>query len=104
MYLETVKSIQSLEEEMEQAKAQARVQAREALDATEKEGRDLLSETRRAIRAADEAAIASCEAQAARQRDTVLSQAQADCQALRAQAASHMADAVAQIVGRVVGR
>ena len=104
MYLDTVKEIQKLEEQMEQAKAQARVQAREALEAAEKEGRDLLADTRKAIRDADTAAMEACEAQAARQRDAVLQAAQADCQALRARASGHMEDAVARIVGKVVGR
>ena len=104
MYLDTVKEIQQLEEQMEQAKAQARAQAREAQEDAEKTGRDLLAETRRAIREADAAAMEACEARAAQQRDGVLKAAQADCQALRDRASDRMEDAVARIVGRVVGR
>ena len=104
MYMDAVKEIQKLEEQTEQAKTQARVQAREALEAAEKEGRDLLAAARKAIRDADAAAMADCEAQAFRRRDAVLRSAEADCQALRDQAMGHMDDAVAQIVGRVVGR
>ncbi|MBQ2061706.1 MAG: hypothetical protein II458_03425 [Oscillospiraceae bacterium] len=104
MYLDTVKEIQKLEEQMEQAKSQARTQAREAQEAAEKAGRDLLAETRKAIREADAAAMEVCEAKAARQRDDVLQAAQTDCQALRGRASGRMEDAVARIVGRVVGR
>ena len=104
MYLDTVKEIQKLEEQLEQVKAQARTQAREALEAAEKEGRDLLSDARKAIRDADTAAMEACEVQAAQQRDAVLHEAQADCQALRDRASGRMEDAVARIVGKVVGR
>ena len=104
MYMDAVKEIQKLEEQMEQAKNQARAQARDALENAEKDGRALLNAARQTIRAADAAAMETCEAQAARQRDTVLQEAEADCQALRTRAMGHMDDAVAQIVGRVVGR
>lgn len=104
MYMDAVREIQKLEEQMEQAKADARAQAKDALTAVEKDGRALLAATRQTIREADAAAMADCEARAARQREDVLRSAEAQCQALCQQAGSRMDEAVSQIVGRVVGR
>ena len=90
MYMEAVKEIRKLEDQMEQAKIQARSQAKDSLDAVEKEGRA--------------AAMSACEEQAGQRRQAVLQQAEAQCRALREQAAGHMDEAVARIVERVVGR
>ena len=62
MYMDVVKDIQRLEEEMEQLKLQARAQAKEAEGAVEKEGRAALAEARAAIRQADENSAAACDA------------------------------------------
>ena len=104
MYIDAVKDIQKLEEQMEQAKAQARAKAQEAMAAAEKDGRAMLAEVRQEIRQADAEAMEYCETKAAAHRQTVLDAAEADCQALRQRAAAHMDAAVAQIVGKVVGR
>lgn len=104
MYMETVREIQKLEEQMEQAKTRARAQAKESLDAVEKDGRALLASTRQTIREADAAAMAECEERAARHREDVLHQAEDQCRVLRQQADGRMDQAVAQIIGRVVGR
>lgn len=104
MYMDVVKDIQRLEEEMEQLKLQARAQAKEAEGAVEKEGRAALAETRAAIRQADENSAAACDAEAEAHRQEVLAAAQAECEALRTLAATRMDRAVEQITGRVVGR
>ncbi len=104
MYMEAVKEIRELEEQMEQAKVRARAQAKDSLDAVEKEGRALLADTRQAIREADASAMEACEKEAEVQRQDVLRQAEDQCSALRRQAAGHMDEAVARIVERVVGR
>ncbi len=104
MYMEAVKEIQKLEEQMEQAKAKARAQAKDSLDAVEKEGRALLTGTRQAIREADAAAMTECEEKAAVKRQDVLRQAEEQCRQLREQASGRMDEAVARIVERVVGR
>jgi vacuolar-type H+-ATPase subunit H len=103
MYMETVKELQKLEEQWEQAKTDARARSRERLGAAEKEGRTRLATAQQSIRKEDAEAMRACEAQAAEQREKVLLSAEADCQALRQRAQSHMDEAVAQIVGRVVG-
>jgi len=104
MYMEAVKEIRKLEDQMEQAKIQARSQAKDSLDAVEKEGRALLAAARQTIREEDAAAMSACEEQAGQRRQAVLQQAEAQCRALREQAAGHMDEAVARIVERVVGR
>jgi vacuolar-type H+-ATPase subunit H len=104
MYMEVVKEIRKLEEQVEQSKAQARAQAKDSLDAVEKEGHALLADTRQTIREADAAAMKTCEEQAAARRQDVLRQAEEQCRQLREQAAGRMDEAVARIVGRVVGR
>lgn len=104
MYMDAVREIQKLEEQVEQAKVRARAQAKDALDTVEKDGRALLAATRQEIREADALGMAECEEQAGRQRQEVLQNAESQCRTLRRQAESRMDEAVAQIVGRVVGR
>lgn len=104
MYMEAVKEIQKLEEQMEQAKAKARAQAKDSLDAVEKEGRALLNATRQTIREEDAAAMTECEEKAEVHRREVIRQAEEQCRALRDRAAGRMDEAADRIVGRVVGR
>jgi len=104
MYMDAVKDIQKLEEQMELVKAQARTRAQEDMSAAEKEGRGMLSAARLDVRRADEEALSGCEAEAEAHRQKVLSAAEADCSDLRARAQSHMKEAVERIVGRVVER
>ncbi len=104
MYMEAVKEIRKLEEQVEQSKAQARAQAKDSIDAVEKEGRALLNAARQTIREEDAAAMTECEEKAAAQRLDVIRQAEEQCRALRDRAAGRMDEAADRIVGRVVGR
>ncbi len=104
MYLEVVKDIQALEAQIEQDKAQARTRGQEAVNEAQRQGRALLAEKRDAIRAADNAAMVNCQAQADRRREELLAGTQQEIDALRARAEQHMDDAVARIMEKVVGR
>ena len=104
MYIDTVREIQALEEQLEQEKMRCRQQAKDTLAATEKDGRDLLSSVRQKIREADADADRETEELAAGQRKAVLAEAEADCRALRERAAARMEEAAAFIVEKVVGR
>lgn len=104
MYIDTVREIQALEEQLEQEKSRCRQQAKDVLAATEKDGRELLSSVRQKLREADAAAAQETEEQAAQQRQAVLAEAEADCQRLRDHAAKRMDEAAAFIVKKVVGR
>ncbi|MBO4853699.1 MAG: hypothetical protein J5482_00935 [Oscillospiraceae bacterium] len=104
MYIDTIREIQALEEQLEQEKMRCRQQAKDVLSATEKEGRDFLSSVRQKIREADQSAQQETEELAAQQRKAVLAEAEADCRALRERAAARTDEAAAFIVEKVVGR
>mgnify|MGYP003303894537 CR=1 FL=1 len=59
MYLETVKKITEVENEMEQAKAAARAQVQQQLTEAEREGKKLLQRAQAEDRARREAALAA---------------------------------------------
>ena len=102
--MDAVREIRTLEESLEQEKARARAQAQAAEAAAQQQGRDLLAQTRRAIREADEAAAreTECAAQAAAQE--LQTRTDEECQALRRTAGEKMDAAVSFLVGKVVSR
>lgn len=104
MYMDAVREIRVLEEQMEQEKVRARAQAQSVEDAAHQQGRALLDAARQTVREADAAAARELEALAQQQRQSILAEAESDCQVLRSRAAEHMDEAAAFLVKKVVGR
>lgn len=102
MYLETVKQITAVENEMEQAKAAARAQVQQQLAEAERAGKELLQRTQAQNRAARDEALAQAQQQAAQQQQQSQALAQTECDRLRESAALKMALAAEEIVRRVV--
>jgi V/A-type H+-transporting ATPase subunit G/H len=97
MSLEAITRIRSVEEGMDQAKADARAQAQKLAAEAEREGRALLQQGR------EQAEMEKAEAAAAKRREEILAQADRDCEALKKEAGSRMGKAAQAILGRVVG-
>ncbi len=100
MSLEAITRIRSVEEGMDQAKADARAQAQKLAAEAEREGRALLQQGREQAAAAE---MEKAEAAAAKRREEILAQADRDCEALKKEAGSRMGKAAQAILGRVVG-
>ena len=102
MSLEAITTIRAVEEEMDQTRAQARLQAQKCLADAERSGQALLAEGRRASAEKTAGAVRAAEERGAARRQEVLAAAQEDCQALARLAETNMAQAVQMIVERVV--
>ena len=102
MSLEAITKIREGEEDMEQAKAEARAQVQKMIADAEREGRALLQRGREASAAASAAAMRQAEEEAAKRREEILAQAAKDCEALKAGAGSRMDKATQAILERVV--
>lgn len=103
MSLEAITKIRSVEEEMDQARADARSRAQKLAAEAEREGRALLQQGKEQAAKAAEAEMEKAEAAAAKRREEILAQAERDCEALKQEAASRMGKATQAILGRVVG-
>ena len=93
MSLEAITRIRSVEEGMDQAKADARAQAQKLAAEAERDGRALLQKGK----------DAAAKAAAAKRREEILAQADRDCETLKKEAGSRMGKAAQAILGRVVG-
>lgn len=104
MYLDTVKKVTDVENEVEQQKTAARAQVQQQLADAEKAGKALLEEARCKARSESGVRLQDTEQQAAQRREATLRAAQEEQQALRQTAESRMARAAEEIVRRVVDR
>ena len=103
MSLEAITKIRSVEENMDQAKADAKARAQKLAAEAEREGRALLQKGREQSAKTAAAEMIKAEEEAANRRDDILRQAEKDCEALKKQAGSRMDKAAQAILGRVVG-
>lgn len=103
MSLEAITRIRSVEEDMDQARADARSRAQKLAAEAEREGRALLQQGREQAAKAAAAEMEKAEAAAAKRREEILAQAERDCEALKKEAGSRMGKATQAILGRVVG-
>ena len=90
MSLEAIEKIRGVEDEMDQARGQARAQAQKIRDEADRAGQALLEQSRRT------------EERGAARRGEILAAAEKECRALNRQADANMALAVEMIVERVV--
>lgn len=102
MSLEAITKIRAVEENMDQARTNAKAQAQKLVNDAEREGRALLQQGREKAAAAAADAMRKAEEAAAVKRQEILAQADKDCDALRAEAAKRMDKATQAILGRVV--
>ncbi len=103
MSLEAITKIRSVEEGMDQARADARSRAQKLTAEAEREGRALLQKGGEEAAKAAAAEMEKAEAAAAKRREEILAQAERDCAALKKEAGSRMDKATQAILGRVVG-
>ena len=104
MSLEAISKIRSVEESMDQARADARARAQKLAAEAGRKGRALLQKGKDAAAKAAAAELEKAEAAAAKRRDEILAQAAKDCGALKKQARKRMDKATQAILGRVVGK
>ena len=104
MSLEAISKIRSVEESMDQARADATARAQKLAAEAAREGRALLQKGKDTAAKAAAAELEKAEAAAAKRRDEILAQAAKDCGALKKQAGSRMDKATQAILGRVVGK
>lgn len=104
MSLEAISKIRSVEETMDQARADARARAQKLAAEAERDGRALLQKGKDEAAKAAAAEMAKAEAEAAKKRDEILAQSAKDCGALKQRAGSRMGQASQAILGRVVGK
>ena len=102
MYLEKVREIREAEDALEKARAEARAEAQALSARAEADGKSLLERTRADARAALKDALYQAEQAAERDKAAVKEHTATACEALRREAEQHMAEAVAEIVRRVV--
>ena len=102
MSLKAIREIQSAEESMDQARAEARAKAQRLLADAEREGRELLKRGREASAGKTAEVMRASEERAAARRREILSAAEQECRTLAADAEAKLAQAVQMIVGRVV--
>ena len=103
MSLEAITKIRSVEEDMDQAKADAKARAQKLASEAEREGRALLQQGKEQAAKAAAAEMEKAEAAAAKRREEILAKAERDCEALKKEAGSRMGKATQAILGRVVG-
>ncbi len=104
MSLEAITKIRSVEEDMEQAKADAKSRAQKLAAEAERDGRALIQKGKDEAAKAAAAEMKKAEDEAAKRRAGILDQAEKDCEALKKQAGSRMDKATQAILGRVVGK
>ena len=102
MSLEAIEKIRGVEEEMDQARAQARAQAQKILADAERAGQDLLEQGRRASAEKSAGAVRAAQERGQQRRQEILAEAEEDCRALEQLAQANMSQAVQMIVERVV--
>ena len=103
MSLEAITKIRSVEEGMDQARADAKARAQKLAAEAEREGRALLQQGKEQAAKAAAAEMEKAESAAAKRREEILAQADKDCAALKKEAGSRMGKATQAILGRVVG-
>ena len=104
MYLETVREIRAAEQRCEQDKLNARNEAEQRIAGAEKAGKALLEQTREQLHQKSGRLMQDAAAQAEKHRNEVTAETEQLCDALRKTADGHMAQAVGEIVRRVVDR
>lgn len=104
MSLEAISKIRSVEENMDQTRADARARAQKLAAEAERDGRALLQKGKDEAAKAAAEAMAKAEAEAAKKRGEILAQSQKDCASLKQLAGSRMGKATQAILGRVVGK
>ena len=102
MSLEAITQIRAVENQMEQAKAEARAKAQRIVAYAERNGRALLQQSREASDEFAAAMIVHMDEKAAKRREEILTQAAQDCETLKAEAAARMDKATQAILRRVV--
>lgn len=102
MSLEAIREIQSVEETMDAARAEARAKAQRVVAEAEREGRALLENGKTQAAAESARMMGEAEQQAEKRRQEILAAAGEDCRSLAAAADANMAKAVEMIVRRVV--
>lgn len=102
MSLEAMNRIRAVEEEMEQAKAEARAKAERIVAYAERNGRALLQQGQEASAEFAAAVTAHVDEKAAKRREEILIQTAQDCKTLRFEAAARMDKATQAILRRVV--
>ena len=102
MSLEAIREIQSVEETMDAARAEARAKAQRVVAEAEREGRALLENGKTQAAAESARMMGEAEQQAEKRRQEILAAAGEDCRSLAAAADDNMAKAVEMIVRRVV--
>ena len=102
MSLEAIEEIRGVEEEMDQARAQARAQAQKVLADAQREGEELLEQSRRASAEKTRNVLRTARERGEERRGEILARAEEDCRALDQLAQANMAQAVEMIVERVV--
>ena len=104
MYLETVKEITQVENEMEQAKAAARAQVQQQLAEAERAGKELLQRAQAKSRMRRDEVLREAREEAAQRQEKARELAAGECEVLRAAAALQLERAADEIVRRVVER
>ena len=102
MYVEKVKELRALEDEMEALKAAERAQAQQVLAQAQTQGKALLEKARADARDYEKQRLSMAEGAAQEKRSEVMLSVEKECEAIRQQAGTHMAEAAAAIVRRVV--
>ena len=100
--MEAIREIQSVEETMDAARAEARAKAQRVVAEAEREGRALLENGKTQAAAESARMMGEAEQQAEKRRQEILAAAGEDCRSLAAAADANMAKAVEMIVRRVV--
>lgn len=102
MSLEAITKIRGVEDEMDQARAQARAQTQKLLADAEKAGQELLEQGRRTSAEKAAGVMKAADERGAARREEILAAAEEDCRALSQLAQTNMAQAAQMIVERVV--
>ena len=102
MSLEAIEKIRGVEDQMDQARAQARAQAQKVLDDAEHAGQEALEQGRQTSAKKTAEAMRAAEERGAQRRAEILAEAEEDCRALKQLAQTNLAQAVQMIVERVV--
>lgn len=104
MSLESINTIRGVEESMDQARQEAKVNAQKLLAEAEREGKALVEQSR--AKAAEKTAevMEAAGKQADKRRLDILADTNRDCRRLVSDAQERMAEAAGIIVGRVVER
>ena len=102
MSLEAIEKIRGVEDEMDQARGQARAQAQKIRDEADRAGQALLEQSRRTAEEKTTEVMQAAEERGAARGGEILAAAEKECRGLNRQADANMALAVEMIVERVV--